>query len=179
MSVTYDAIIQVDDFNVSVQGHSDVTAPVTLRMFQNGIKVGEYESLDGYFAFTVNIMPGDSDSFEVLDKSCSIPALAFPGRATLNWRAKTDANKYRIEEYVSAAWTERITINSNGSGSYVWTSRYLEDVTTHQFRIIPIDASGNDGTALTFSMYLARVPDVPLVTYTYDSGTGKVTIAAA
>lgn len=179
MSVTYDAVIQIDDFAFSVQGHTDVTPPVTLRMYSNGVKVGEFESLDGYFAFTLTGMPGDSLQFEVLDKACSIPSLAFPGRATLNWRAQTDATEYRVEEYVSAAWTERQVIPANGSGSYVWQSRWLEDETTHQFRVVPVNSAGNDGTPLAFSMLLVRIPDVPRVTYTYNATTDKVTIAAA
>ena len=66
-----------------------------------------------------------------------------------------------------------------GRRYFNWRSRVLEDSATHQFRVTPIGANGNNGTAKNFVVLMVRIPDPPRVSYSYSAGSGVVTIAAA
>ena len=117
---------------------------------------------------------GDSVLVDVLDTTAQ-PADTFPSRLTLGWYAVAGAQRYRIEEYVGAAWTARAKVRDDGLGYFTWRSRVLEDGETHQFRIIP---EGNvDGTAVSFSALMVRHPDAPDPSYSYAEGTRQVTVS--
>lgn len=69
-----------------------------------------------------------------------------------------------------------------GRGRWRFDMRFgpLADDATVQFRVVPVDALGNSGTALTLeSRRVVRVPDPPSVATSYDAGTDKVTIASS
>ena len=92
----------------------------------------------------------------------------------------TPAYKYlKFEESVSAVWTLRKQVEVNGSGYYTFTTRFLEDETTHSFRVTPVGENENSGTAASMTIFMVRNPDAADVTWTYDGSTPKtVTIAA-
>jgi len=112
------------------------------------------------------------------DNEESLPA-TYPGRMTLRWYEVTNASYYLIEEYVDAVWTVRARVPEDGRWVYNWQSRYLEDATTHEFRISAVDTAGNASAVVAFSELLVRRPDPPQVEYSYDEGTKKVTISEA
>ena len=117
----------------------------------------------------------------VSDDSADAPSEVCPGRMTLRWWASETpaAGYYSIEEYVAGEWVERAKVLDNGAGYFTWQSRWLEDVTTHQFRVVAAGADENQAAAVTVSGFVVRYPDPPDVTYTYDDSTNTVTIAAA
>lgn len=98
----------------------------------------------------------------------------YPARAQLFWWGVSGADKYRIEEMVSGAWTRRAEVSDDGSGAFTWESRILEDDTTHEFRVVPVGAA--DGTARRMSFLCVRYPDPPVGSYSYDGGTRKLTV---
>lgn len=104
----------------------------------------------------------------------------FPGRQTLQVFIDEDSSPayayLRIDEYVSGSWTERKRLTCDGRGWYTWTSRYLEDVTVHQFRVVPVGENGNEGTPASFAALMVRHPSPPAVSHSYDENTGKVTV---
>jgi len=131
----------------------------------------------------VEVEAGEQIQIEVRDDATA-PQSAYPGRVYLSWIAAeeddgTAADKYQVDEYVDSEWTTRDTIESHGESWFQWRSRYLEDCTTHLFRVIPVMTSGNEGTTLNFSVLMVRRPDRPTATYSYSSDTTKVTITVS
>ncbi|MBL4701959.1 MAG: hypothetical protein JKX85_11945 [Phycisphaeraceae bacterium] len=98
-----------------------------------------------------------------------------------NFRGPGSLAHYRVDEWILGvgAWVERLKINhADDQVYYQYTSRELEDDTTHTFRVTPVSAGGIDGIARSFVLLMVRRPDVPRVSYTYNNLTGNVTIAA-
>ncbi len=177
--ITYNAPDQLDSLSWLCSGTTDQTLPCLLRFYLDGVKVDEYTSTTSAWSRIVPVAVGESPTLEVLDKASAIPSPAFSAHVTLNWLAVTNAKYYRVEEYVSAAWVQRVMIKADSRTAYKWRTRYLEESTTFQFRVTPIDSAGNTVTALTYSFLVVRAPDVPNVNMAYSNSTHKVTISAA
>lgn len=150
---------------------SDQTTP-TYSVYWTGLLVNRSTSAEQ------RIVAEGEPVVEVYDSSSTVPAQwTYPGRVKLQWRNVTGAEGYRVDEYVSAVWTSRGYIGDVGTGYYQWQSRWLEDVTSHTFRVVPLDQDRNDGTPQSFTVFVVRNPDTPAVTLSYGSGT--LTIAAS
>jgi hypothetical protein len=145
-----------------------------------------YVYLDGVLAsaqtaetFTVNVAPGQpAPMLEVLD-AAGDPSPAFPNYLALGWLRDADAYAYQIEEYVASVWTLRETILATVLPWQTYFTAALADCVTAQWRVKPVDAAGNIGTAVEFTALIVRYPDVPAVDFSYSAATGKVTISAA
>jgi len=124
------------------------------------------------------VEPGSSPVLEVVDDGAAA-SQAFPGRLRLQWGREDDTDHYLIEEVVDAAWTERARVRDDGRQYFHWLTRWLEDSTSHQFRVTPIGTNGNAGTAVAFTCLMVRHPDPPDVSMSYDEGTGDLTVSAA
>ena len=157
---------------------SSTESDPTYRVFRDGVLV----LTTPLEQMTATVEAGETPVFEVFDDTTSQPQAAFGGRLTLAWYGAAAVDHYRVEEYVGAAWTLRDKIRDTGHGSgwqVRWTTRWLEDATTHQFRIVAIGDNGNATTVSTWSAVMVRHPNPPVVGFSYDSGTGKVTLSAA
>lgn len=179
MAVTYNKPTPIDEQAVRFSGTSNATIPWNFRLYLNGVKREDRLAKYADWEYTANVPPGEGVLVEVLDNENAIPAAAFPGKATLNWVAVDNAVQYRVEEYVSGFWTELQTFDAEGRTAFVLDTRWLEDQTTHQFRVIPISGEFNEGTPLSFSFLMVRIPDYPVVDYAFDAGMGKVTLTEA
>ncbi len=76
---------------------------------------------------------------------------------------------------------ETIGIVPHDEAQWVYSllSPRLDDLADAEFRVVPVDKAGNDGTALALSAErIVRTPDAPDFTATFDSGTTKITFAA-
>jgi hypothetical protein len=127
----------------------------------------------------VHATPGEKLSIEVTDDPDGTPASAESSRRTLEWSGVPTAAFYRIDEWISAAWTQRAIIPADGREVYRWQSRPLEDVAAHKWRVMPVGFNGRDGTARTLVHEMVRPEDSPQVEYSYAAGDSKVTITAA
>lgn len=127
----------------------------------------------------VHTEPGEKANIDVFDDADTAPGAATASRQQLCWGAASGADAYRIEEKINGTWTVRVVVPHRGEGQYRFTTRPLEDVTTHEFRVISIDKYGAESSAATRNIVMVRPPDAPSVTYTYAASTGNVTIAAA
>jgi len=108
----------------------------------------------------------------------------WPARRAVWWLRSVDADvaSYRVEQCVDAGDCTTIdTIDRDGEAwEYAILSDRLEDLATHEWRVIPIDVAGNDGTALELdSEIVVRRPDAPDFTVEYSAGTNRVTFTAA
>lgn len=179
MAVTY-------TMTTTPQGRTRVDVASTLgtpppdgfRWYRDGALVHGPSDLS-YMEFT--IQQGESFVVEVLDDADLEPATGFPGRIRLGWTpADSTTKEYRVEEYVSAVWTERRRLRHQANvGWYRFESRFLEDVTTHQFRVIAVGINGNETTLFTKSVLMVRHPDAPVADanleakIVYDGATPK------
>lgn len=174
MSVTISSAVRVDSRTWRLAWSSDLEDPV-FYVWRDGRLVAS--TPDTSMLFTAAV--GESLLVEVLDDSTASPLAAWPSRARLEWRGAAGAERYRVEEYVSGEWTARDYVRDRGEGWFSWESRVLEDSASHQFRVTPVGANGNDGAPRTFTLLMVRVPDVPDVDFAYDSDSRKVTVSAA
>lgn len=108
----------------------------------------------------------------------------YPARRTLEWykSVDTDVSHYRVEQNEDAGgWTELGTVAHEATRwQYTYLTRRLTDLASYQWRVIPVDLAGNDGTALTIATEkVVRTPDAPNYTVTYDDVTDEMTFAEA
>jgi len=174
VAVTINSPVKIGRNRWKLSWSSDLPTP-TYYVWKNGTLVATttYTEMD----FSAD---GNSELFvDVFDSATDAPALGVNGRVTLGWQPVSGATSYRIEEKVSGVWTARMTITSDGRPWYSYQSRFLEDVTTHEFRVYAVSAAGNDSTAVELDVLMVRCPDAPKVTGTYSATTDKLTITAA
>lgn len=174
MTVTLYDPEQIGRWSIRLRWSSDQDDP-TFYIYRDGTLVATTKATE----WTFTLESGDIPVIEVLDDADATPATVYPSRFTLSWYAVTDTDYYRIDEYVGGEWLVCAKLTDDGAGYFKWVTRVLQDATTHQFRVVAVDAAGNESTATTMTALMVRHPDPPDVTYSYDSGTGKVTVAAA
>lgn len=171
MTVTMNVPEQIDYRSWRVSWSSDVEDP-TFYVYVDGALY--LTTMDTETIVTVD--EGEVPIIEVLDDEDAIPTLAWPSRLTLCWYAEPDTGYYQVQEYVDEDWIARGNVSDRGEGYFKWQSRVLEDVTSHQFRIIPVGTNGNEGTARTFVCLMVRHPTPPDVSYAYSDSTHTVSI---
>lgn len=113
------------------------------------------------------------DVLDVIDDGEPIPQ-GFPPKATINFWGVAGASEYQVQEYISGAWILRATF-PGGQSFYSFTTRKLEDVTTHQFRVLALDEAGNESTADQISFLFVRFPDVPSVAISFSKPNLTIT----
>jgi hypothetical protein len=158
---------------VRVTWASDDPTPL-FRIWRDGLLVATTTAT--YMDFYLEA--GENMVLDVYDDT-TVPSAAFPGRMVLFWYHVAGAEKYRIEEYIAAAWVAQRTILDDGKGSFTYTTRFLEDGQYHKFRVVPVGTNGNDGLPIERRMLVVRHPSVPEVSYSYSAVNYKVTIASA
>lgn len=175
MSVTTLTVTRVGDVGFRLDFASDQPEP-TFYVYRDGRAVSE-GTQPSYLAV---VLPGESPVFEVLDDAEAAPQEGYPAYVTLSWYAGgADVDRYLVQQFVSGVWTTKATVRDSGRPYFTWRSGTLADVTSHQFRVIPVGDNGNQGTATSFTVLMVRYPDPPDVAFSYDEGTGEVTVAAA
>lgn len=143
-----------------------------------------YVYLDGVLAATVSrlwyqftLATGEQVQIEVCDSSSDVPATAYPGNALITWQRDSEASYYIVQQYVDSAWTTVRTVQDTGVPYYQYRSAFLDDCTTHQFRVVPVDANEIQGTPKEFTFLMVRYPDAPSATYTYDAENNLLSVA--
>lgn len=133
---------------------------------------------------------GEQARVEVIDSldgeldPLAIAVEGWPARRTLWWLRSlaADVAEYRVEQQQGGGDWEDIgrVPAETGRWDYRFTSPRLEDLASYAWRVVPIDAAGNDGTPVSVAAeMIVRTPDAPRFTATFDAGTSRVTIDAA
>lgn len=102
-----------------------------------------------------------------------------PERLILQWKhpvAGPQIDHYRIEQFIDGAWTVIDTVPWKPGTYHNWQSDRLADDTTYLHRLRPVLRTGQVLAGTTHTTTIVRMPDVPLVRYTYAGGS--VTVAA-
>ena len=180
MAVTYSKPVKIDVMAWDIAWTSDAALPVTFRVYSEGVLLTPdgLVSEDGAGRWTLTVPPGDFPFFEVLDKGCRRPSIAFSGHLVLQWYG-TGSLHYRVEKN-TGSWVLQEIVPDDGRGYFTWRSGWLADVTTHTYRIVPVSTASNQGTALSLISLLVRHPDSPNTVVTYNGSVLKtIHIAAA
>lgn len=180
MAVTLDAPVYVDERTVYYSWTSSLSGTPTHYVYRNG-KLVETTELDEMFFF---VEPDENLIIQVFDDPDDEPDVVYDGRLRLHWHAEADADYYIAQEYVDSAWEDVGKVIDDGRQEFDFDTRFLEDVTTHQFRVkavqedYPSDAAGTvlSGANTTVSCLMVRHPDVPDASYSYDKADGEVDI---
>lgn len=135
---------------------SNLTDP-TFYIYVNGEYVTQ--TRETFYDLTIGI--NTQIQFDVLDVVNDLPAEFFPGTVTLRWDGTPDATSFRIEQYVVDEWIAKQVVIADDARVFHYTSELLDDSEVHQFRIVPIDDQGRDGTILEFEAEMCRYPDEP------------------
>lgn len=155
-----------------------------------------YWYLDGAFQqstptglLALTLAAGEQVRVTVLDRDASFDPIAggpeaHPARRTLAWvrSLAADAAAYRVEQKAGVgSWEVVATVVATVAlWEYRLVTERLNDLTDYQWRVIPIDRYGNEGTAVTLAAErVVRYPDAPDFGVVYDDGTQQVTVSAA
>lgn len=173
MAVTIGQPVRTGPRTWRVSWSSDLVTP-TFHVYRNGGLV----AVTGERSMSFTVDEGESLMLEVRDDGGG-PSPYFAERVTVRWEREAGSASYRVEELVSAVWTERATVREDGRQYFQFVSRVLEDDTTHSFRVVAVGVNGNESTATQLSVLMVRRPDPPSLGFAYDGGTQRVTITAA
>jgi hypothetical protein len=174
MAVTIDSRVQISETVFDINYSSDLGGTPTFFIYQDG----EFVTNTTETVWTFTTQPNVSLIVDILD-SATLPLATLSGRVTIAWDGDTDAKHYRIEELVLSTWTLRQIVAEINEGSYSWKSRWLEDETTHQFRVISVGENDEEANARVFAILIVRNPDPVLPTFKYDESDGTVLVEAA
>lgn len=123
---------------------------------------------------------GQHPVWDVFDDPDDEPEAVYPDHFRLQWRGGGSAvDHYLVEEKVGSTWTQRARIPETGRNYYHFNTARLADVTVHELRVVAVGADGNESEAAAFAALMVRHPDPPLAAYSYDAGTGEVTITVS
>jgi hypothetical protein len=160
---------------------SSLTAPVWYFWYLDGVFVSTTRAPK----YTFVLPAGQQSQVDVLDGNTSTPPAAptaYPAVRVINFvRSLGGVDRYRIEQQANGgAWIAIGYVQDNPrSWSYQITTPRLDDLTQYAWRVIPIDAAGNDGTALSLGQELiVRTPDAPNFTVVFDAVHDQVMFSA-
>jgi len=183
VAITYDSIERSGNV-VTVKVTSDLADPY-YHWYVEGSWVGMTRT--GRITLTLEdgaqefIVCQDTTS-ESYDPVANAPA-GYPSRRTLVWTASADSDTdhYRVEQNKDAAgWEELGTVADDGRWEFRYVTGRLTDLSSYQFRIVPVDAAGNDGSATTFDAEtIVRRPDAVDFDVTFNSPATTVTFSEA
>jgi len=165
---------------------SDLGGTVFYHWYLDGVYVGRTE-LPEYCLFLdvgeqVVLVCQDTADADY-DPIANAPA-GYPARRLIYWvrSLATDLDYYQVEQKPSGGeWTNigRAAHDPQRWDYWLLTPR-LADLTSHQWRVVPIDRAGREGTTIAIdAMTVVRTPDAPGFAISYDAGTDKVTYTAA
>ena len=183
MTITY--AIRRFDVCVSVSVTSSLTGTVYYHWYVDGQYQGVTTSPTREF-----LLDDEQAPIEVVDTNDAAfdpyasPPPSYPARRTIWWvrslGAETD--HYRVEEKAGAGAWEAIGVvrHDPSRWSYELETDRLDDLTDHEWRVIPVSRAGNDGAPVELAAErIVRTPDAPDFELAYDADTDKVTFSAA
>jgi hypothetical protein len=170
--VIYTAFARLDLTLYKLSFRSQRVPPVTFRIFQEGRLVKTIDSASGSASLTLTIGIGETPFIEVLDQPNMVPYPAFSEDLTLHWREMAGAASYQVQQYNGSSWDTLRTIPDDpDQENYSFVTAPLEDVTTYQFQVVPLDSTGAAGTPVGFTVEQVRTPDIPKVSYEYGGAS--------
>jgi hypothetical protein len=181
-SVTY-STVQIDDVT-EVTVATSMTDVVYYCWYVDDAYVGKTASPTRSFQvesgehLRVTCIPTDDEDFDPVQNAPD----GFPGKRTLWWCRSLDSAvaQYRIDQKSGDGdWAELATLSAvDGQWAYSFTTDTLDDCTSYTWRVVPINADGVEGTALTIGPEtIIRYPDAPDFSATFDANSQTLAFA--
>lgn len=184
MAITSYSQTRIGDL-VTVTVVSDLSGTIYYHWYSAGAYIGETTVPTRTFLLSADeqLVIDVNDTNDAAYDAIANAPVRYPATRSLWWiRSIVDSVvHYRIEQQRDGGdWTTIATIRQDNSWSYKFETPVLDDLTDYAWRIVPVDAAGNDGPMLTFATErIVRTPDAPRFTVSFDEGTTYVTFAAA
>lgn len=172
MAITELSLTRTSPSTVRLDFSSDLASP-TFCVWRDGV-LAVATTMASY---TAGVPNGTYPVWDVFDDAASEPDLVLPSQLVVQWEGLGgNAASYRVEAYEDAAWVTKDRQAERGDAYYQWRSGHLADETTYQYRVVAVAPDGNETVCTAMSGLMVRTPDPPDVEYTYDAGTGDVTM---
>ena len=114
---------------------------------------------------TLEVSTADDDVpfIQVRDDDVPPSQADHPGRIRLYWHSDSRASRFRVEQFIGAAWVVIQRLSDDGRREFNWHSGWMEDAETRRYRVVAEDAGGNDSTVVPdVAVTIVRPPDVPV-----------------
>lgn len=175
-------------YHTTVTVESDLTStPVWYHWYRDGVWVhsGTIPSHSFYVErggqAVIECVDSASPNYDELANAPD----AWPATRTVFWwpSMDDDVKEYRVEKRKDAGSWEMIEDGRIRHDQDTWlyqaeTGR-LDDLSTYEFRVVPVDEAGNDGTAQEIeSEIVVRTPDAERYSLAFSAGTSRVTFSA-
>lgn len=128
----------------------------------------EYEGTD---------FPDEAPPLEILEDGDVAENETFPPHAIVQWRSDQAAAAYEVQQKIDSVFIVVVAIMERGEGYLSWISPPLDDVTVHDFRVLALDAGGNEGPTVPSAITIVRNPPPPSVSVAVVAGDIKVSAA--
>jgi len=159
---------------------------VYYHWFLDGVWVGQTTTNYRSFGLAadeqarIECVPSHDAYFDWAAHSPATPA----ARVLLWWIRSSDTGvkQYKVEQQKDAGdWTTIATVaHQDDQWDYRLTTPRLDDLGSYAWRITPVDAAGNEGSATALdARTIVRTPDAPNFAIAFDDGTTKVTFSEA
>lgn len=165
---------------------SDLSGTIYYHWYSDGAYIASTTSASRSFLYDTDdqsrITVQDTNDADY-DPIANAP-VGYPAKRTVTWIRSIDSDvaRYRIEQQLGAGSWAVIGLVQHVATTwqYELLTPRLDDLGVYTWRMIPVDAAGNDGTARTLDAEtIVRTPDAPRFTIAFDGGTTKVTFAMA
>ena len=171
---------------VEITATSDLSGAVRFHWYVDGQYIGETAGPTR----SIFLDSGDQARVVVVDTTdpafdpYASPPDRYPPRRWVWWirSLASDTAKYRVEQKKGAGdWVLIGEVHHDPNRwSYGLLTGRLDDLADYQWRVIPIDRAGNQGTACAIDTErVVRIPDAPDFAITFNSGPKTVTFSAA
>jgi hypothetical protein len=127
-----------------------------------------------------DIEPPVIEVFDSTQEDSLAEAEEYQPRIVIQWRGYQYADYYTIQKETSpGTYTDVDSYVEDGRGYYKYQgSIEASDYAEYSYRVVVTDKAGYTSST-DFTRYIVRHPDPPELTYTYNAGTGLLTVAAA
>jgi len=169
-----------------VRATSDLAGTVYYHWYLDGVWIGATVSSTRtlFVAEDEQVRVAVHDTTDPNFDGLAAAPTAGPRRRTIWWvrSLASDVAVYRVDQRVDAGeWTAVARVAADPAAwTYQVQTGVLTDLAEHEWRVVPLDAAGNEGTPLALDAEkVVRLPDAPDWTAAFDDETQKVTFAAA
>ena len=175
-----------DEYTTRVIVTSDLAGTIYYHWYLDGVLVASTESNEFWFY----LEQGEQARIEVLDTNDpDFDAVqnapdGWPARRLIWWVRSIDAtiDHYRVEQQQDAGdWSTVAEVpHDDNLWHYQLLSERLDDLADYAWRVVPVDAAGNDGAStLIGPERIVRAPDAPDYEISFNAGPTTVTFAEA
>ena len=162
-----------------------VTSSLTGVVFYHWYMDGAYLGATSDPSRSITLQRSEQVRLEILDTNdrdfdpvANAPA-GHPARREIVWVRSIDPEviRYRVDQQLDGGDWETIAYvhHEEARWTYSLLSPRLDDLSDYAWRVVPLDAAGNEGTAVAIDAeFIVRIPDAPNFTVTFVEGVNEV-----